>query len=201
MTKELVARNIKVAADIPTESQQVDFSAPVLKAKQAGADALFVYLNEDESARILREIRKQGYDKPVVGETTIMGQKVIDLAGEAANGVRGHVGLTIDAPLPGIRAFAEKFEKEYKYKSDHNGIKGYTGIYVIKAATEKLGRVDGKALAQALKNACFSAKEQPGLLLDLCFDDKGDIDRESFLVEVKGGSQEVVSILPPLRKR
>lgn len=201
MVKELAARNIKLAADMSTESQQVDFSAPVLRAKQANADALFVYLNEDESARILREIRKQGYDKPIVGETTIMGQKVIDLAGEAANGVRGHVGLTIDAPVPGIRTFGEKFEREYKYKSDHNGIKGYTGLYVVKAATEKLGRFDRKALAQALKNACFSAKEHPGLLMDLCFDDKGDIDRDSFLVEVKGGKQEVISILPPLKKR
>jgi branched-chain amino acid transport system substrate-binding protein len=201
MAKELAARNIRLAADVSTESQQVDFSAAVLRAAQANADALFVYLNEDESARILREIRKQGYDKPVVGETTIMGQKVIDLAGDAANGVRGHVGLTIDAPMPAIRAFADKFEREFKYKSDHNGIKGYTGIYVVKAATEKLGRFDRKALAQTLKGACFSAKEQPGLLMDLCFDDKGDIDRESFLVEVKGGKQEVVSVLPPLRKR
>jgi branched-chain amino acid transport system substrate-binding protein len=201
MVKELAARNIKLAADISTESQQVDFSAPVLRAKQANADALFVYLNEDESARIVREIRKQGYDKPIVGETTIMGQKVIDLAGEAANGVRGHVGLTIDAPVPGIRAFGEKFEREYRYKSDHNGIKGYTGLYVVKAATEKLGRFDRKALAQTLKNACFSAKEHPGLLMDLCFDDKGDIDRDSFLVEVKGSKQAVISVLPPLKKR
>ena len=201
MVKELAARNIKLAADISTESQQVDFSAPVLRAKQANADALFVYLNEDESARIVREIRKQGYDKPIVGETTIMGQKVIDLAGEAANGVRGHVGLTIDAPVPGIRAFGEKFEREYRYKSDHNGLKGYTGLYVVKAATEKLGRFDRKALAQTLKNACFSAKEHPGLLMDLCFDDKGDIDRDSFLVEVKGGKQAVISVLPPLKKR
>jgi len=201
MLKELAARNIRVAADVSTDQQQVDFSAAVLRAKQAGGEALFVYLNEDESARILREIRKQGYDKPVVGETTIMGQKVIDLAGDAANGVRGHVGLTIDAPVPAIRAFAEKFEREYRYKSDHNGIKGYTGLYAVKAATEKVGRFDRKALAEALKNACFSAKEHPGLLMDLCFDDKGDIDRASFLVEVKAGKQEVTAILPPLRKR
>ncbi len=33
------------------------------------------------------------------------------------------------------------------------------------------------------------------------FDDKGDIDRESFLVEVKGGKQVVVETLPPLNKK
>ena len=200
MVKELGARNIKVAADISTESNQADFSAAVLKAKQANADALFAYLNEEESARLVRELRKQGYDKPILGETTLMGQKVIDLAGDAANGVRGHVGLTIDAPNPLVKAYADKFEKEYKVKSDHNGIKGYTAMYVIKAATEKLGKFDTKALAQALHGAKFLVKDHPGLLMDLSYDNNGDLDRESYLVEVKGGKQVVATTLPPLRK-
>ncbi|MBP6529187.1 MAG: hypothetical protein KA260_03635 [Burkholderiales bacterium] len=40
-----------------------------------------------------------------------------------ANGVRGHVGLTADALA--FKYFCAKCEKEYKAKSDHNGIKGY----------------------------------------------------------------------------
>jgi branched-chain amino acid transport system substrate-binding protein len=199
--KELGARNVKVAADISTDPGQVDFSSPVLKAKQMNADALFAYLNEEESARLLRELRKQGFNKPIVGETTLMGQKVIELAGDAANGVKGHVGLTIDAPNAAIRQFADKYEKEFRSKSDHNGIKGYTGMYVVKAVTEKMGKVDRKGFAQAIRNSCFSAKQTPGLLMDVCFDDKGDIDRESFLVEVKGGKQVVVETLPPLKKQ
>lgn len=199
IVKELQARGIKVSADLSTDPGQVDFSSPVLRAKQANADALFAYLNEEESARLLRELRKQGYNKPIVGETTIMGQKVIELAGPAANGVRGHVGLTIDAPA--LQGFSQKYEKEFRAKSDHNGIKGYTGMYVVKAVTEKVGKFDKKAFAQAIKNSCFSAKQTPGLLMDVCFDDKGDIDRESFLVEVKGGKQVVVETLPPLGKK
>jgi branched-chain amino acid transport system substrate-binding protein len=199
--KELGARNIKVAADISTDQGQVDFSSPVLRAKQANADALFAYLNEEESARLLRELRKQGYDKPIVGETTIMGQKVIELAGDAANGVKGHVGLTIDAPIAGIRAFGAKYEREFKSKPDHNGIKGYTGIYIVKAVTERIGKFDRKAFAAAMKNACFNTKQNPGVLMDVCFDDKGDLDRDSFLVEVKNGQQVVVETLPPLKKK
>ena len=172
-----------------------------MRAKSSGADALFAYLNEEESARLLRELRKQGYDRPIVGETTLMSQKVIDLAGDAVNGVRGHVGLTIDAPVPAIQDFARKFEKEFGAKSDHNGLKGYTAVYLIKAATEKAGKFDRKALAAAIKNASFSAKDHPGLLMDVSFDDKGDLDRESFLVEVKGGKQVVIGTLPPVGKK
>ena len=129
-----------------------------------------------------------------------MGQKVIDLAGEAANGIKGHVGLTIDAPNALVTAFSDKYEKEYKAKSDHNGIKGYTAMYIVKAATEKLGKFDSKALAAALHNQKFSAKDAPGILMDVSFDDKGDLDRESYMVEVKGGRQVVATTLPPLSR-
>jgi branched-chain amino acid transport system substrate-binding protein len=198
MTKALEAQGIKVAADIPTDPGQVDFSGPVLKAKQAGADALFVYLNEDESARALRELRKQGYDKPIVGETTITGQKVIENAGEAANGAIGHVGLTADAPIPAVKAFDEKFQKEWKHKSDHNGLKCYTAVYIVKAVTEKVGKFDRKAFAQAMKGIRLSAKDYPGILMDVSFDQNGDLDRESFMTRVENGKQVVFAILPAL---
>ena len=199
MAKALEAQGIKVAADISTDPGQVDFSAAVLKAKQSNADALFVYTNEEESARALRELKKQGYDKPIIGETTLTGQKVIELAGDAANGAVAHVGLTVDAPQPAIKAFDEKFQKEYKYKSDHNGMKGYSGMYVVKAITEKVGKFDGKAFAKAMHGATIRVKDAPGVLLDVHFDDNGDLDRESFLVKVVGGKQVVTETLPPVQ--
>jgi len=198
MQKALDAQGIKVVADVSTDPGQVDFSSAVLKVKQSGADAVFVYTNEEESARALRELKKQGYDKPIIGETTLTGQKVIELAGDAANGAIAHVGLTADAPEPAIRAFDEKFTKEYKYKSDHNGMKGYSAAYVVKAVTEKVGKFDSKAFAKALHGAKLSVKDNPGILLDVTFDNNGDLDRESFLVKVVNGKQVVTETLPPV---
>lgn len=199
LVKLLEGSSTKIVADISTDTGQVDFSAAVLKAKQADADAIFVYTNEEESARVLRELRKQGVKKMIIGETTLTGQKVIELAGEAANGALAHVGLTVDAPQ--FKAFGAKYKAEYKSDSDHNGIKGYTSVYVLKAAIEKVGKLDRKAVAAAIHNSCFSAKQYPGVLMDVCFDDKGDLDRESFLVEVKNGHPVVVQTLPPLNAK
>ena len=196
--KALDKSSTKVVAEISTDSGQVDFSAAVLKAKQSNADGVFAYSNEEESARILRELRKQGWTKPVIGETTLTGQKVIELAGDAANGAVAHVGLTVDAPNPEVLKFKAKFYQEYKYISDHNGIKGYTGIYALKAAIEKVGKLDRKAVAQALHGLVISAKKNPGVLMDVAFDQNGDLDRDSYMVEVKNGKQEVTTTLPPL---
>jgi branched-chain amino acid transport system substrate-binding protein len=188
---------VKVAADISTDQGQIDFSGAVLKAKQSNADALFVYLHEEESARILRELRKQGYDKPIVGETTLVNQKVLELAGDAANGVVAHVGLTADAKVPGIQEFVKKFEAEYHYTPDHNAMKGYVGIWVVKAMTDKIGKIDTKALAKALHGATISAKQYPGVLMDVRYDDKGDIDRESFFVKIVDGKADVFYTFKP----
>lgn len=200
IVQEFGTRGIKVAADISTESGQADFAADIIKVKGSGADAVFVYLNEEESARFLREAKKQGLAKPLVGETTLLGQKVVDLAGDAANGVRGHVGLTVDAPIPAIQEFGRKFEARFKYKPDHNGVKGYIAPYMIKAAAEKAGKLDPKAIASALHGLTITPDKVPGILIEATWDDTGEIDRISFLAEVKDGKQVITKVLPKLKK-
>jgi branched-chain amino acid transport system substrate-binding protein len=196
--KEVKLRNINVVADIATESGQTDFSADVVKLKAANADAIFVYTNEEESARFLREAKKQSIKAPLIGETTLLGQKVIDLAGGAAEGVKGHVGLTVDAPIPAVQEFAAKFKKRFNYVCDHNGIKGYTAVYFVKYVTEKIGRFDSKAFAQAAHGITITPKEEPGILMEATWDKNGDIDRESFLGQVVNSKQKIVETLPKL---
>lgn len=189
--------NIKVLADISTDVGQIDFSSAVIKAKQSGAEALFAYSNEEESARLLKELKKQGYDKPVIGETTLANDKVIELAGDAANGVVAHVGLTPDAPNPPVQAFAKRYFAEYKSKADHNAMKGYTSMHAAKAIFDKIGKIDPKAFAVAMHGASISVKDYPGVLFDVKYDEKGDLDRESFIVKVVNGKPQVVEILKP----
>jgi len=125
---------------------------------------------------------------------------VIELAGDAANGAKGHVGLTVDAPVAAVLAFREKFNKRYSYLPDHNGIKGYTAVYAVKYATEKIGKFDRKLLAKTMHGLTIKPEEEPGILMEATWDDKGDIDRISFLAEVVDGKQKVVQVLPKLGK-
>lgn len=200
ISKDFAARGIRIVADLSTESGQADFAADVGKVKGANPDAVFIYVNEDESARILKEMRRQDVKAPLVGETTLTGQKVIDLAGADANGARGHVGLTTDAPVPAIQEFRERFRAKYNYVPDHNGIKGYLSVHIVKAVTEKMGKVDQQNFAKTLRGLTISPETEPGILMEVTYDDKGDIDRQSFLVEVADGKQVVKAVLPKLGK-
>ncbi len=198
--KEMAKHNIKVVADVSTELGQTDFAADVIKAKEAKADAIFLYVNEEECARFLKEAKKQGIKTQIVGETTVLSQKVIDLAGGAAEGVQGHVALSVDVPVPAVTAFAERFKKKYNYVCDHNGIKGYTAVYFVKYMTEKIGKFDSKEFIKVAHGITITPTEEPGILMTASWDKNGDINRESFLAEVVGGKQKIVKILPMLKE-
>jgi len=103
MLPELEKRGIKVLANISTEQGQLDFSSVAVAIEKSGAEAVFAYVNEEEAARLLTELKKLGNKKPLFGETVLISNKVIQLAGEAANGARGHVGLSAEAPNPPMR--------------------------------------------------------------------------------------------------
>ena len=51
-----------------------------------------------------------------------------------------------------------------------------------------------------MHGASFSAKQYPGILLDVSFDANGDLDRESYMVKVVNGKQVVVKTLAALNK-
>jgi branched-chain amino acid transport system substrate-binding protein len=191
-------RGIDVAVDLSTEQGQVDFGSDVIKLKSAKVDAIFVYTNEEESARFLIEAKRQGLTTPLFGETTLLSQKVVELAGAAANGVRGHVGLSADAPIPAIQEFAAKFSKRFGYRPDHNGIKGYTAVYLVKYVTEKIGKFDRKAFGATMKGLTLKPETAPGILMEATWDQNGDIDRASFLAEIINGQQKIVETLPKL---
>lgn len=196
MLQELQRRNIRVAADVSTEQGQADFAADAIRVKNANPDAVFVYLNEEESARFLRAARQQGIDKPLIGETTLLGQKVIELAGDAANGVRGHVGLSIDAPVPAFQDFGRRYQARFNTAPDHNGLKGNIAVYMVKAITERMGRFDREGFAAALRGARITPQQEPGILIDTVWTETGDLDRESFLGEVRNGRQVITATLP-----
>lgn len=195
--EEMEKAGIEVIADVPSEQAQTDYAADVAKLKQANPDAVFVYMNQEESARFLIEAKKQSLSMPLVGEVTLTEAKVIELAGGAAEGAIAHVGVTATATdVPGIGAFAEKFEEAFKRKPTHDAIKGYVGAWATKYVTDLVGEIDGEAFAEKMKGLCLDVADYPKILLDTCWDENGEMSRPSFMVQVKDGAPVVIGTVP-----
>lgn len=195
--KEMETAGIEVIADVPSEQGATDYASDVAKLKDANADAAFVYMNQEESARFLIEAKKQGLTTPLIGEVTLTEAKVIELAGGAAEGAIAHVGVTATATdVPGIAEFTTKFEATFKRKPTHDAIKGYVGAWSTKYVTEMVGEFDGEKFSEKMHGLCLKVADHPKILLDTCWDETGEMSRPSFMVQVKDGAPVVIGTIP-----
>jgi branched-chain amino acid transport system substrate-binding protein len=89
-----------------------------------------------------------------------------------------------------------RFKTRYNRDTDHNGIKGYIGVYAIKYATEFVGKFDRKALADKLHGLTLGVAQYPNMLLTTSWDQNGELSRESFMTQVKDGKQVATGTVP-----
>ncbi|MBI3988651.1 MAG: amino acid ABC transporter substrate-binding protein [candidate division NC10 bacterium] len=195
----LKGRGKTLVAEVPAEPQQRDYKKALSQVKQAKAQVLIVVLPELEASFAVRQAREMKLKVEIVGGEPLCSPTTIGLAGPAMEGVKCHVSLTPDAPLETIQQVVKRFEARYGVKPDHNALKAYMAVYVFKAAVEEAGALDPGKVISCLHGLTISAREEPGILVDVYFDEKGDMERESFFVEVKEGKQHVFRIVPPLK--
>ena len=74
-----------------------------------------------------------------------------------------------------------------------------SGAIVLYLA-EKAGKLDPKAIAATLHGLTITPAQEPNILMEATWNDTGDIDRISFLGEVKDGKQVITETLPKLGK-
>lgn len=58
------------------------------------------------------------------------------------------------------------------------------------------GKGAGLSIAEKMHGLCLKAEEYFRMLLDTCSDDRGEMSRPSFMVEVKGGAPVVIGTVP-----
>jgi len=186
--KFLKDRGKSIVVDISTEAQQADFTAELTQVRASGATHLMIYNHEEENARIMIQMRKLGLNVEPVGDN-LCAQTTIDAGGEP---------MTALSPVPSMLDMGRRFQERFGRVPDHNGFKGYIGAHLMKAAVDRVGAFDQAKVRDCLHNNLFTAADEPGLLMDTYVDEKGDADRGSFIVEVKGKKSEVVKVLPLL---
>ena len=157
-------------------------------------------MTEIETAAFLDEVQAQALEKQIYGGDVLSAASTIALVQPgAADGTKTHAGLNASAPVFADWKAAYAAFHPAADPPDHNSIKGYTAVYIVKEATERIGSVRQLEVLRARCTAPRSrSHDEPGVLLDVSYDGNGDIDRESYIVGVVNGVGEIVETVPPL---
>jgi branched-chain amino acid transport system substrate-binding protein len=157
LEKALDKKGIKPVAIEKYNIKDVDMTAQLLKAKQAGAQAVLTYGIGPELAQIANGMEKLGWKVPLIGSWTLSMANFIDNAGKNGDGTLMPQTFIQDATNPKRKAFIEGYVKTYsppngRIPSPVSAAQGYDSVYLLAAAMKQAGTTDGPKVREALEN-------------------------------------------------
>ncbi len=157
LEKALAAKNMKPVAEEKFNIKDVDMTAQLLKAKEAGAQAILTYAIGPELAQIANGMEKLGWKVPMIGSWTLSMGNFIDNAGKNGEGARMPQTFIQEPNTPKRKAFIDAYVKAYnpangRIPSPVSAAQGYDSMYILAAAIKQAGNTDGVKIREALEN-------------------------------------------------
>ena len=157
LEKALEAKGVKPVAIEKFNIKDVDMTPQLLKAKEAGADAVLTYAIGPELAQIANGMTKLGWKVPMIGSWTLSMANFIDNAGPGGEGARMPQTFIQQPDTPKRKAFIDAYLKTFKPKNNRidspvSAAQGYDSIYLLAAAIKQANSTDGPKIREALEN-------------------------------------------------
>jgi branched-chain amino acid transport system substrate-binding protein len=157
LEKALEKRGVKPVTEEKYNIGDVDMTAQLLKAKQAGAEIVLTYGIGPELAQIANGMEKIGWHVPIVGSWTLAMANFVDNAGKNGEGTRMPQTFIQDPDTPKRKAFIDAYVKAYnpqgaRMPSAVSAAQGYDSVYLLAAAIKQAGSTEGPKIAAALEN-------------------------------------------------
>ncbi len=157
LEKALTAKGIKPVASEKFNIKDVDMTAQLLKAKEAGAEVVLTYGIGPELAQIANGMTKLGWKVPMIGSWTLSMANYIDNAGPGGEGARMPQTFIQQADTPKRKAFIDAYLKTFKPKNNRidspvSAAQGYDSIYLLAAAIKQANSTEGPKVREALEN-------------------------------------------------
>jgi branched-chain amino acid transport system substrate-binding protein len=157
LEKALALKGIKAVAVEKFNIKDVDMTPQLLKAKEAGAEAVLTYGIGPELAQIANGMTKLGWKVPMVGSWTLSMANYIDNAGPGGEGARMPQTFIQEPTTPKRQSFIINYLKTFNPKnaridSPVSAAQGYDSVYLLAAAIKQAGSTEGPKIKAALED-------------------------------------------------
>ena len=174
-----------VAAEERYTSDVTDFRSQLNKLLSANPDALHMAPQSEFAAgSIIKQARELGYGGPIYAETVSVGTTALEIAGDAATGMKA-IAADLDPANEKAQEVLADFRERYKYVTLpwHLG-SAYDDVYI---AAECLKRTGDDQDADGFRDCMYEITWSGAIGDNYSFDEQG---------EVVGLSRVVVEVLP-----
>lgn len=189
---------ITVVSDDTYGPKDTDMTAQLTKIRGAHSQAVICWGTNPGPAVIAKNARQLGIKTPLFMSHGVSSKKFIELAGDAAEGIKLPSGKVVVADLlPGsdkqkksLMAFVKDYQKHYKAEGDHFGGHAWDAVMLIRNAID-----NGADSAAAIRDQLEKTRGFAGIggSFNYSAQDHAGLGKDAFvLVEVKNKDWVIV---------
>jgi branched-chain amino acid transport system substrate-binding protein len=170
---------VEIIDSVTVQKKDFDFSAQITRIKGKNPDGVALAAQAEQAANIVREMRRQGLNIPVITGVECANPLFIKTGKTDVERVWTASATWADNPDPKVKKFVAEFMKrKNEEKPNSGGFKSYEAIYIIKDIIEKYGVTndpkDLKKDRDRLREGWKNVKNFPGLSGPTTIDEVGD---------------------------
>lgn len=181
-----------------TADSKTDFGTQLQKAKDAGADLLFLPIYYQEASIILKQADTMGYKPKFFGVDGMDGILTVEnFDTKLAEGVMLLTPFAADAKDKAVQNFVKTYKEKYKDTPNQFAADSYDAVYALKAAIEESKAtpdMSASDMCDALKGAMTKIKMQglTGGKDGLTWNASGEVTKSPKAVIIKNGAYKAM---------
>ena len=181
-----------------TADSKTDFGTQLQKAKDAGADLLFLPIYYQEASIILKQADTMGYKPKFFGVDGMDGILTVEnFDTKLAEGVMLLTPFAADAKDKAVQNFVKTYKEKYKDTPNQFAADSYDAVYALKAAIEESKAtpdMSASDMCDALEGAMTKIKMQglTGGKDGLTWNESGEVTKSPKAVIIKNGAYKAM---------
>lgn len=181
-----------------TADSKTDFGTQLQKAKDAGADLLFLPIYYQEASIILKQADTMGYKPKFFGVDGMDGILTVEnFDTKLAEGVMLLTPFAADAKDKAVQNFVKTYKEKYKDTPNQFAADSYDAVYALKAAIEESKAtpdMSASDMCDALKGAMTKIKMQglTGGKDGLTWNESGEVTKSPKAVIIENGAYKAM---------
>lgn len=160
-----------------------DFANLLTKIKESKPEILYLGAMYTETALIAQQAKKLDLNVAMIGTGSLYSDKLIELGGDAVEGIYTSSAFFPGDPRPEVQAFVKDFKAAYGGKEpDMFAAQAYDATNLLLSVIEK-----GVTDREKFRDALAAIKDYPGVTGKTTFNENRDVVKDMTRLQVKGG--------------
>ncbi len=165
---------------------ETDFTSQLKKIIASDADILFTPQHYNEVPNIVRQARKLGWTKPIVGSNSWAGGNLVEECGKDCNGLFFVGNYAAGGAVGESKKFVDLYKKTYNELPDEVAGLTWDAVQVLLVAVKNSGKLSGNLIKDrsTIKDQLVLVQNFHGVSGEMSFNESGDPAKCAVMIKI-----------------